>query len=185
MNKDTFFIFHCDTTHKVFESIQIRCINIIFEQFSYSTYLDYINELCETEHIYISEKDKKNIINSSNMEIEFTINLFNYLKLLKIKHVEDIQKYIHLIQSNQLELYFTYIKKNELKNAFKILFDYYDKGYSLLDLYYFIYEYIKTRPSNELKYKYMNIISYYINQIYEGFDNKLCLTFLTNDFYKL
>lgn len=186
MNEDNFFIFHCETTHKVYESIQMRCINIVFERFSYSTYLEYVNDLCEKENIVIGNKDKENIIISSNMEIDFLINLFNYIKLLKISHVEEntIQKYIHLIQYNKLEKYFSYIKQNELKNAFEILFYYHDKGYSLLDIYYFIYEYIKTTPSCELKYKYIDIVSEYINKIYQGYDHKLCLIFLTNDFYQ-
>lgn len=186
MNEDNFFIFHCETTHKVYESIQMRCINIVFERFSHSTYLDYINDLCQKENIVIGDKDKENIIVSSNMEIDFLINLFNYIKLLKINHVEEntIQNYIHLIQYNQLEKYFSYITQNELKKAFEILFYYHDKGYSLLDIYYFIYEYIKTTPSCELKYKYIDIISDYINKIYQGYDHKLCLSFLTNDFYQ-
>ena len=83
------------------------------------------------------------------------------------------QQYFDLIKMNTLT-------NTNIKESIKILFDFHDKGYSLIDIYHFMYEYIKM-SNNEHKYKIIEKLCLYIQYIYEGFDNKIMLMFYTND----
>jgi len=114
------------------------------------------------------------------------------LKLLKKTHIVDIIPYITLIDYTLFDNYFDLLKNhsihsnnsNELKKAIEILFGLYDKGYSLIDIYHFMYEYIKvTNHTN--KYIIIEKLCSYIQYIYDGFDNKIMLMFFTNDIFNL
>jgi len=63
------------------------------------------------------------------------------------------------------------------------MFNLYDNGYSVTDIYFFIYEYVKNNLNNDNGY-ILSIVSYYINKIYDGYDSKLSLVFFTNNIIK-
>ena len=64
------------------------------------------------------------------------------------------------------------------------MFGLYDKGYSLIDIYHFMYEYIKV-TNHPNKYIIIEKLCSYIQYIYDGFDNKIMLMFFTNDMYNI
>ena len=105
------------------------------------------------------------------------------MKLLKKNNIEKgtIDKYIQLMKDKDIQSYFELIKQKNMKEAFVLLFNYYDKGFSILDIYYFIYEYSKTKLENPFNYKIIELLCEYIHNIYEGYDNKIWLALLTND----
>ena len=72
------------------------------------------------------------------------------------------------------------MKRRQLKNGIEVLFELYDKGYSLIDIYHFLYEYIKV-SNHPNKYIIIEKLCLYIQYIYDGFDNKIMLMFFTND----
>jgi hypothetical protein len=57
--------------------------------------------------------------------------------------------------------------------------------YPLNFFYYFMYEYLKTNPKREVRYIYIEKICFYIQYIYDGFDHKLMLLFLTNELFSI
>uniref|UniRef100_A0A6C0ESA1 Replication factor C C-terminal domain-containing protein n=1 Tax=viral metagenome TaxID=1070528 RepID=A0A6C0ESA1_9ZZZZ len=185
--KNTFFIFGCENTNKINEIIQTRITPIYLDDLNTNNYNEIILMISKKENIQIDNIDV--LLKYKNITIYFIYNLFNKLKLLKKKHIKDITPYITLIDYTIFDNYFDLIKMNTLTNtltntnikeSIKILFDLYDKGYSLIDIYHFMYEYIKM-SNNEHKYKIIEKLCLYIQYIYEGFDNKIMLMFYTND----
>lgn len=181
MNANTFFIFCSDCKKKVYESILTRCVHIEFEPLDYMHSKHMLELLCNQENITIEDPDE--IIVQTQSNIDYIINLLNYMKLLKKTNIEkgSVDKYIQLIKDKDLLHYFELIKQKKMKEAFQILFDYYDKGFSILDIYYFMYEYSKTKLENPFNYKIIELLCEYIHNIYEGYDHKICLALLTND----
>ena len=181
MNANTFFIFCSDCKNKVYESILTRCVHIEFEPLDYIHSKHMLELLCKQENITIEDPDE--IIIQIQSNIDYIINLLNYMKLLKKTNIEkgSVDKYIQLIKDKDLLHYFELIKQTKMKEAFQILFDYYDKGFSILDIYYFMYEYSKTKLENPFNYKIIELLCEYIHNIYEGYDHKICLALLTND----
>ena len=181
--KNTFFIFGCENTNKINEIIQTRITPIYLDDLNSNNYNDIIQIISKKENIQIENINI--LLKYKNITIYFIYNLFNKLKLLKKKNIKDITPYISLIDYSVFDKYFDLIKMNTLTNtnikeSIKILFDLHDKGYSLIDIYHFMYEYIKM-SNNENKYKIIEKLCLYIQYIYEGFDNKIMLMFYTND----
>jgi hypothetical protein len=179
--KNTIFIFGCENTNKINEIIQTRITPIYIEDLTIENYRELIEIMSEKENIVIENID--DLLKYKNITIYFIYNLFYKLKLLKKTYIQDIIPYITLIDYTQFDRYFELLNKdskNDLKGAIQILFELYDKGYSLIDIYHFIYEYIKvTNHSN--KYIIIEKLCLYIQYIYDGFDNKIMLLFFTND----
>jgi DNA polymerase III delta prime subunit len=174
---NTFFIFGCENTNKINEIIQTRTTPIYFEDPSIEQYREIITNICIKEQISF---DIKPLLEYKNITAYFIYNLFNKLKLLKKTNIEDITPYIIIIDTKEYDKYNELVKINNVKQATKVLFDLFDKGYSLLDIYNFLYEYYKLLDT-DYKYKFIEQICLYIQYIYDGFDNKLMLLFFTND----
>ena len=174
---NTFFIFGCENTNKINEIIQTRTTPIYFEDPTTEEYKEIINNISLKEGITF---DINPLLEYKNITTYFIYNLFNKLKLLKKTTIHDIKPYIIIIDTKEYDKYNELIKVNNVKQATKVLFELFDKGYSLLDIYNFLYEYYKLLDTN-YKYKFIEQICLYIQYIYDGFDNKLMLLFFTND----
>ena len=177
--KNTFFIFGCENTNKINEIIQTRINPIYIEDLNTDNYRELIETISKKENIIIENVDE--LLKYKNMTIYFIYNLFYKLKLLKQTHVKDIIPYIKLIDYTIFDNYFELIRTN-IKDAIQILFKLYDNGYSLIDIYHFMYEYIKV-TNHPHKYIIIEKLCTYIQYIYDGFDNKIMLLFFTNDIY--
>jgi DNA polymerase III delta prime subunit len=175
--KNTFFIFGCENTNKINDIIQTRMTPIYFEDLNTSNYRELIQNISTKEKINF---DINELLKYTNITPYFIFNLFNKLKLLGKTEIDDINIYINLINISIMDNYTQLIIKNNIKDATYILFNLFDKGYSLLDIYNFLYEYYKV-SHYEYKYKYIEQLCKYIQYIYDGFDNKIMLLFFTNE----
>jgi DNA polymerase III gamma/tau subunit len=150
---------------------------IMLNDYGYNEYNELIETIMEKEQIYF---DKKVLLEYNNLSPYFIFNLFNKLKLLKLTNIDNISEYIYIIDNKDFDTYTTHIIQKNIKDATNILFNLFDKGMSLLDIYYFLYEYYKT-INQTYKYKFIEQICKYIKYIYDGYDNKIMLLFITND----
>ena len=176
-NIDTYFIFGCENTNKVNEIIQTRMVPIMINEFGYEEYNKLIDNIMVNENIYINKED---LLKYQNLTPYIIFNLFNKFKLLKMSKIDNILEHIHIIDNKVFDQYTQYIIEDKVKLATDVLFNLYDKGMSLLDIYCFLYEYYKTLTES-YKYKFIEQICKYIKYIYDGYDNKIMLLFYSND----
>jgi len=175
------FALGAESTKKIIESIQTRTTAIYFEEWTTVEYRQLVDRILKQEHIVIGSLDA--LFALPSLSIYFIFNLFHKLKILQVTQVDHLTPYLHLHDPRQLDLFFDCIGKEDLKAAVQILFLEYEKGYSLLDIYHFLYEYLKvSKKWKGLNYLYIEKLCSYIQQIYEGNDHKLMLLFLTNEF---
>jgi len=175
------FALGAESTKKIIESIQTRTVPIYFEDWTTVEYRQLVNCILLQEQITIGSIDT--LFSLPSLSIYFIFNLFHKLKILQITELEDLTPYLHIHDPRQLDLFFDCIGKGELKEAVQVLFLEYEKGYSLLDIYHFLYEYLKvSKKWKGVNYLYIEKLCSYIQQIYEGNDHKLMLLFLTNEF---
>lgn len=176
MNENTHFIFCVNDINYVYESIITRTTHIIFEPNTYKNNMLYI--LSNYKSIYNNNLSEKLIKGLSFREID---NISEYVKLLGDKCITDNHiKDILLFQEDNIREFINKIYKNDL-SSINVLYKYYNNGYSLLDIFYFIYEYVNINIHDELKFIFISVISKYINNIYEGYDSKIIITFFTID----
>ena len=175
------FALGAESTKKIIESIQTRTVPIYFEEWTTVEYRQLVDRILKQENIVIDSLDE--LFALPSISIYFIFNLFHKLKILQIKQLDCLSPYLHLHDPRQLDLFFDCIGKEDLKSATQVLFLEYEKGYSLLDIYHFLYEYLKvSKKWKGLNYLYIEKLCSYIQQIYEGNDHKLMLLFLTNEF---
>jgi hypothetical protein len=177
---NVFFLFGCENTSKINEIIQTRMHPIYFEDLGKNEYRTMVQTMMHGEGLIIDNYEL--LLECSHLSVYYLYNLFNKFLLLGLKHIRDIQPYIILLDNQTLTDYFELLHNEQIKEATIKLFDLYEKGYSLLDIYHFIYEYLKgNQRLRGISYIYIEKICYYINSIYEGYDNKLMLLFFTNE----
>lgn len=175
-----FFLFGCENTSKINEIIQTRMTPIYFEDLTKNEYRILIERISKGENIIIDNLDL--LLECSHLSVYFIYNLFNKFNLLDLRHISDVQPYIIMLDNQVLDQYFNLVHLDQVKEGSHKLFELYEKGYSLLDIYQFIYEYLKgCQRLRGISYLYIEKICYYINNIYEGYDNKLMLLFFTNE----
>jgi DNA polymerase III delta prime subunit len=178
------FLFGCENTTKINEIIQTRVVPLYFEPLTRVEYRILIERISEGEKIVI--KNMEVLLEYPNLTIYYIYNLFNKLTLLGLSEVDDLTPYITLLDTRILENFFETLAKEEIKEATLILFGLYEKGYSLLDIYYFIYEFLKVNKKRRgISYLYIEKICFYIQHIYDGYDTKVMLLFLTNELFSI
>jgi hypothetical protein len=175
------FALGAESTKKIIESIQTRTTPIYFEEWTTTEYRQLVDRILRQEDMTIEHLEP--LFELPSLSIYFIFNLFHKLKILQLKHVTHLTPYLHLHDPRQLDLFFDCIGKEDLKASVQVLFLEYEKGYSLLDIYHFLYEYLKvSKKWKGLNYLYIEKLCSYIQQIYEGNDHKLMLLFLANEF---
>jgi DNA polymerase III gamma/tau subunit len=175
------FAFGAESTKKMIESIQTRTVPIYFEEWTTVEYRQLVDRILVLEGMEVGSLDA--LFSLPSLSIYFIFNLFHKLNILQVKKVDHLTPYLHIHDPRQLDLFFECIGKEDLKAAVQVLFLEYEKGYSLLDIYHFLYEYLKiSKKWKGLNYLYIEKLCSYIQQIYEGNDHKLMLLFLTNEF---
>jgi hypothetical protein len=174
---DMYFIFGCENTTKVNETIQTRMTPIMINDYGYNEYNKLLDTIMTNENIHF---DKEPLLKYQNLTPYIIFNLFNKFKLLNITNVDNILEHIHIIDNKEFDSYTNYIIHDNVKMATNILFTLYDKGMSLLDIYNCLYEYYKVIQTT-YKYKFIEQLCKYIKYIYDGYDNKLMLLFYSND----
>jgi DNA polymerase III delta prime subunit len=135
---NTLFLFGCENTTKISEIIQTRVTPIYFEPLTKVEYRMLVQRISDGENIHL--KNVEVLLEYPNLTIYYIYNMFNKLVLLGLKEVDDITPYITLLDNRILENFFETITQEKLKEATQILFGLYETGYSLLDIYYFMYE---------------------------------------------
>jgi DNA polymerase III gamma/tau subunit len=175
------FALGAESTKKIIESIQTRTTPIYFEEWTTTEYRQLVDRILQQEGMVIHSLDA--LFSLPSLSIYFIFNLFHKLRILQVTEVDHLTPYLHLHDPRQLDLFFDCIGKEDLKAAVQVLFLEYEKGYSLLDIYHFLYEYLKvSKKWKGLNYLYIEKLCSYIQQIYEGNDHKLMLLFLANEF---
>jgi hypothetical protein len=175
------FALGAESTKKIIESIQTRTTPIYFEEWTTMEYRQLVDRILQQEGMVIHSLDA--LFSLPSLSIYFIFNLFHKLRILQVTELDHLTPYLHLHDPRQLDLFFDCIGKEDLKAAVQVLFLEYEKGYSLLDIYHFLYEYLKvSKKWKGLNYLYIEKLCSYIQQIYEGNDHKLMLLFLANEF---
>ena len=182
------FISSCSNIQKVIESLQSRLTIIQIKPLKRENLEKIINHIKITENIEIDEDAEDFIINISNNVVKVLINYMEKFKLLN--------KRITLQLANQLcsnisflvfEEYTKHILNNHLKEALIIIYEIYDKGYSVMDILdnYFIFIKITNVLNDEQKYNIIPFICKYITIFHNIHEDEIELSLFTNNLIQI
>jgi DNA polymerase III delta prime subunit len=181
----TYFLIECNNMHKLKEFIKSRldsfstCTLTPIEKSRLFSLLMFKNGLT-SDHTTL-----EHISQISNINIKCWNNFLSKLQIIDISHINmDIfNKHFYLFDQSVFGVFLEYITKSELNYSIQILFDLYENGYDICDILFYIYHYIKDNKQRRF-YSIIKVLCEYINEVYNGFHNKLILVFFVYDVQK-
>jgi DNA polymerase III delta prime subunit len=179
------FISSCSNMQKVIESLQSRFTIIKIKQLKRENLISIINSIKLSENIEIDEDAQDFIINISNNTVKILINYMEKFKLLNEKITLNIAS---LLCSNIsffiFEEYTNLILNKKLKESINLIYEIYNKGYSVMDILdnYFIFVKSTNILSEEQKYKIIPYICKYISIFHNIHEDEIELALFTNNF---
>lgn len=174
-----FFIVETTQIEKVRDIIKSRLHIFKTESLTNIQYRNILVPMLENENITIDTDTLDNIINVPNMCISSLKNIVNKCKLLDYKHISatDLPSLCSFINFTLFDNFFELLN-TDIKQSCDILLSLYDDGYDISDIYFFMYEYIKTQKKTNL-YCLVELLCFYINEIYNGNYSKIMLVIMT------
>jgi DNA polymerase III delta prime subunit len=182
------FISSCSNIQKVIESLQSRLTIIKIKPLRRENLIEIINKIKKSENITIDSDAEEFIVNISNKTAKILINYMEKFKLLN-EHItlSLAVKLCSNISFFSFEEYTKMIKNKKLNEAINLIYEIYDKGYSVMDILDNYFFYIKnTTLLNEIeKYNVIPYICKYITIFHNIHEDEIELALFTNNLIKI
>jgi DNA polymerase III delta prime subunit len=182
------FISSCSNIQKVIESLQSRLTIIKIKPLKREIMIELINKIKTNEHITIDSDAEEFIINISNKTAKILINYMEKFKLLN-EHITLLLavKLCSNISFVSFEEYTKLIKNKNLNESIKLIYEIYDKGYSVMDILDNYFFYVKnTNILNEKeKYDVIPYICKYITVFHNIHEDEIELALFTNNLIEI
>jgi replication factor C subunit 2/4 len=182
------FISSCSNSQKVIESLQSRFTIIKIKPLQKKHLEHIIQKIIIAENINITQDAIEFILNVSNNNVKILINYMEKFKLLN-QHIDlalatsvctNISFFI-------FEQYTQFLQQNQLNLAVKLLYDIYDKGYSVMDILdnYFLFVKITNSLTETQKYDIIPIICKYITIFHNIHEDEIELALFSNNLFSV
>jgi len=182
------FISSCTNIQKVIESLQSRFNIIRVEPLSKDSLNKIMNKIVKKEQISIKPDAEDFILSISNNSAKILINYIEKFKLLNEEITIDIAQNICTnISFSTFEKFTELLKLGDLNECIKILYNIFDKGYSVMDILdnYFLFVKTTNIMNEEEKYNIIPVICKYITVFHNIHEDEIELVLFTNNLIQI
>jgi DNA polymerase III delta prime subunit len=182
------FISSCSNNQKVIESLQSRFTIIKIKPLQKENLISIIDNIKKSENIEIDEDAENFIINISNNTVKILINYMEKFKLLNQRITLNLAVQLcSNISFLTFEEFTNFILSKQLISAIKLIYEIYDKGYSVMYILdnYFIFIKSTDILSEEQKYKIIPYLCKYITVFHNIHEDEIELSLFTNNLIKI
>ena len=183
------FIASCSNTQKVIDSLQSRMNIIKVKALHYDNLIKIVQKICKIENIIMTPEAEKFILSICNNSVRILINYLEKFKLLgKEVTVELASSICTNISFQEFITYTGYCKnQNDLRSAIELMYKFFDKGYSVMDILdsYFLFIKTTTMLTENEKYMIIPIICKYITTFHNIHEDEIELALFTNNLIEL
>jgi DNA polymerase III delta prime subunit len=182
------FISSCSNTQKVIESLQSRFTIIKIEPLKRENLRKILLKIKNIENIEIDYEAEEFILDISNSAAKILLNYMEKFKLLNEKITYELAVQLCTnISFLTFEEYNILLKNNKLDKAIKLIYQIYDKGYSVMDILdsYFLFIKNTKNITEEQKYNIIPFICKYITIFHNIHEDEIELALFTNNLIKL
>lgn len=182
------FISSCSNNQKVIESLQSRLTIIKIKPLQKDNLYSIIDTIKLKENIEIDKDAQDFIVNISNNTVKILINYMEKFKLLNQRITLNLATQLcSNISFLTFEEYTNFILNSQLISAIKIIYELYDKGYSVMDILdnYFIFIKSTSILTEEQKYKIIPYLCKYITIFHNVHEDEIELSLFTNNLIKI
>ena len=183
------FISSCSNIQKVIDSLQSRKTIIKLKSLEYDSLKNILFKIKTNENINIDKEAEDFILSISNGSVRVLLNYLEKLKLLN-KNIITFE----LVESICTNISFSIFKKytlslinNNINESISILYELFDKGYSVMDIYdnYFIFVKMTDILNETQKYETIKILCKYISIFHNIHEDEIELALFSNNLSKL
>lgn len=178
------FIGSCTNGQKVIESLQSRLHLIKMNHLSKSNIQNIIHKIIEKEELSIDESSIDFLMTITDNSLQEIINYLEKMCLYNQPiHIDICKQLCTNINISELDKFIHFVRNKDIHQSTAILHTIYNDGYSVVDIFDFLFHYIKqTHEINEdEKYKLIIIISKYITIINNIHENQIELDLFTSE----
>lgn len=178
------FISSCSNSQKVIESLQSRLIIIKIKPLQKENLTTIMRKIKVNEKIVIDDDAEQFIINVCNNTAKILINYMEKFKLLNQPITLELANNVYTnISFHIFNDYTQLIKTKQLTKAIRILYNLYDKGYSVMDILdnYFLFVKISDMLTEKQKYNIIPIICKYITVFHNIHEDEIELALFSNN----
>ena len=182
------FIASCSNSQKVIESLQSRFIIIKIKPLQKHHLNKIIHKIIDVEKINITNPARDFILDVSNNNAKILINYMEKFKLLNQYIDLDLASCVCTnINFFIFEQYTNFLQNSKLNSAVKLLYDIYDKGYSVMDILdnYFLFVKITNLLTEKQKYDIIPIICKYITIFHNIHEDEIELSLFSNNLFSV
>jgi DNA polymerase III delta prime subunit len=182
------FISSCSNIQKVIESLQSRLIIIKINPIKRENLVSIINNIKRLENIEIDDDAQDFIVNISNTSVKILINYMEKFKLLNDKITYNLAiQLCSNISFLKFEEYTNLMLEQKLPEAIQLIYEIYDKGYSVMDILdnYFIFVKSTKIINEEQKYKIIPYLCKYITVFHNIHEDEIELSLFTNNLIEI
>jgi len=182
------FISSCSNIQKVIESLQSRLIIIKINPVKRENLVSIINNIKQLENIEIDDDAQDFIVNISNTSVKILINYMEKFKLLNEKITYNLAVQLcSNISFLKFEEYTNLMLEQKLEEAIQLIYEIYDKGYSVMDILdnYFIFVKSTKIINEEQKYKIIPYLCKYITVFHNIHEDEIELSLFTNNIIEI
>jgi len=182
------FLSSCNNIQKVIDSLQSRKTIIKLRPLTFEKIKLIFNNIKLKEKIVITSDAENFILNICNGSIRILINYLEKFKILnKEINLELANQICTNISFNIFNDFTNYAKEGKRVECINILFELYDKGYSVMDIYdnYFLYLKQFCDLDENDKYKIITILCKYITIFHNIHEDEIELALFTNNLIQL
>ena len=183
------FICACSNTQKVIDSLQSRMTIVKLKTLGIAKLQKIVQKICLLENITVLPEAETFILQISNHSVRTAINYLEKCKLLrKPITLEIANKICTNISFQAFANFTTYLTVDRnLAAAVKVMYDMYDRGYSVMDILDNYFLFIKTTPllTEEQKYKIIPYLCKYITVFHNVHEEDIELALFTNNLFQL
>ena len=177
-------IMSCSNIHKIIDTLKSRVSILKIESINKNIIDKIVSTIIYNEKIIIEDSIKEKLYQISNYSIR---NIINYLEKIKLYNKSITEENLHILCTNisyfSLENYTKLSIQNNFNESLKILYNFYNIGYTLMDIYdeYFIYIKYSNTLDNKQKIVINKILCKYISIFYNIHEDPIELAFFNKE----
>jgi DNA polymerase III delta prime subunit len=182
------FISSCSNIQKVIENLQSRFSIIKINPIKRENMRNIVQKIKSAENIVIEPEAEDFVLNVSNNTVKILLNYMEKFKLLnETITLEMAIKTCTNISFLTFEDYTNLIKGKKMKEAIKLIYEVYDRGYSVMDILdnYFLFVKNTEIISEDEKYEVIPYICKYITVFHNIHEDEIELALFTNNLSKI
>jgi len=187
-NNNVHFISSCSNVQKVIDSLQSRMIIIKLKPLTENNLNNILQKIKVLENIVVDKKTEKFVLTVANGSIRILLNYLEKFKILDEPVTYDlVNKVCTNISFSIFHTYSSYALTSNLNDAIHVLYDLFDKGYSVMDIYdnYFLFVKITDLFSETQKYEIIKLLCKYITIFHNIHEDEIELALFTNNIIQM